>query len=162
MTKQTKQAATEETYTEVLDRAWGDMPADPILPDGSWRLSLVSGTRKAADGDHSEQIILFLKAKDPLSDVDPEALDALGSNFDYGSAKLSYTIWIETPSDYRKVGKIMELAGIADKVPNMNSLKNIRGAGGVVIGQLKQRSYPDKRTGEVVTVSDVKQLAKDE
>jgi len=130
-------------YDDILNRSWDDMPEAGLLPVGSWVITARNGAYLPPRDKTNARVIFFYKAKEPMDDVDPDALAELGitsGEYDLGMNEITYTIWIEGPRDWQKVKAHLELLGVdPEGLTLKESLKAVKGAD--VVAFLDQNSF---------------------
>lgn len=139
-------------YDDLLNRTWDDIPEDKLLPGGGW---LVAGRNaslvKPKEDGQSLKVLFNMKAKEPVS-VAQEELDDLG-DYDVTANDLTYTIYVEKPSDWNKVFKFLDTFGVT--VDRSDPILNSEGklafskafGGAEAIAEIGQRVY-QTREGE--------------
>lgn len=100
-------------YADIAERSWEEIPEAKTLPDGQWRVvgGNVSLIKPREEGG-SFKVLWNYKAAEPLANVDQEALDDLGTDYDITTNDLTFTQYIERAADWSKVKKHAELHGI--------------------------------------------------
>lgn len=91
-------------YDELINRTWEDVPEPELLPEGGWLLvgTNVGLVKPKKEGDKL-RILWSYKPKEPVA-VAQELLDELG-DYDFTVNTLTFTQWIEAPSDWDEVRK---------------------------------------------------------
>ena len=160
--KQTKIVATTEketkvsddTYEELLDKAWDEIPEESLLPSGTWRLAARSVSYKPGKGDTSPCFLFAYNPVAPGDDVDPDAVSDLGSDYDVSSNVVYFRLYVETNRDLRQVrshlekhlGFVMPPGSVPETLRNKSLAKAFRKT--QVLAHLGRRTYTD-RNGEV-------------
>lgn len=139
-----------DTYESILDKQWDDVQQSAVLPVGSWLLqgkNAVHQPAKSADGN--ERILFVYSVKEPMDDVDEDALADLGADYDYNENRVYASFWIETGRDLDAVRNHLIKHGVDVKGKTIKeSLEGFKGT--QVVSYLDERSYTNAG-GEVVT-----------
>jgi len=136
---------SNDTYEEIADRSWEDIPVEKTLPSGSWLLRGRNATyRDPKDEDGSPTVTFVHAVKEPMDDVDDGELKGLGEGYDFGQNRIFTTFWLETGKDYAKVRDFLAKHGII--VDPKKSVKESLGPfkGSEVVAILGAQSYRDK------------------
>lgn len=106
---------------------------------------------EAKDASKNDCLLLIYVAKEPLEDVDEDALAALG-DYDITQNKMFYRIYLETYSDWDKVAAHADKHNSvrAEVETNKEMLNRIKGSD--IIAWVDQRSY--EKNGEMVDSND--------
>ncbi len=138
-----------ETYESILDKQWDDIQKPEVLPVGSWLLqgrNAVHQPAKSADGN--ERILFVYSVKEPMDDVDEDALEALGADYDYTENRVFASFWLETGRDLDAVRNHLGKHGVDTKGQSIKeSLVAFKGT--QVVSYLDQKTY-DNAAGETV------------
>lgn len=154
---------SETSYEDILNRSVDELPEPKLLPAGSWVLKATGGARYVAARDENSkaQVRFFYEPVEPLSDVDDDQLEELGADYDYGNNILSFSVWIERETDWRKVVDHVKKHGVDTEgltvKEAMAAVKSAR-----IVGAVTQRQYLDKNTQEQRTVNDVNKFVAEE
>lgn len=145
-----------DNYEDILTTSWDEIPEPQNLPTGSWVLKGLGATfRRASEEGKSDQVSFLYEAVEPLDDVDADALEALGANYDYAANKLSAQFFVQGRADWDKVRKHLAKHGVDTEGLNIQeSLKAFRGKR--IAGYVGTRSYT--KDGEQVTINDIKKF----
>lgn len=149
----------QDNYSEILDRSWDDIPEPSLLPEGSWLLRGKNATYIPKKDTLNARVLFFYVPKEPMSDVDQEALDALGDDFDYaeGSDDIVKTFWIEKNAQWKDVKDHLALHGVEVKGRSQQeTLKAFKGT--EVVSFLVQKTVNTKNGPK--TVMDPSTFAK--
>lgn len=140
-------------YEDILNRSWDNIPKDQLLPEGSWLLRGQNATfQKAKTEDQSDRFLFVYQVKEPMSDVDAQALQSLG-DFDITSKQVFFTLFVQRPKDWDIVRAHLAKHGVpVSGVSIQDSLKAFKGT--EVIAYLGTKTFTSKQTGEVVTDND--------
>lgn len=138
-----------ETYESILDKQWDDIQKPEVLPVGSWLLqgrNAVHQPAKSADGN--ERILFVYSVKEPMDDVDEDALEALGADYDYTENRVFASFWLETGRDLDAVRTHLRKHGVDTEG---KTIKESLGAfkGTQVVSYLDHKTY-DNAAGETV------------
>lgn len=131
-----------DSYEDIADRSWDEIPEEKTLPGGSWLLRGRSASYKPAKDDNSSPAILFIHtAKEPMDDVDDEELQALGADYDIGQNRIFTRFYLETGRDYKRVRDFLEVHGV--EIDPKKSIKETLPAfkGTQAIAVLTSRSF---------------------
>lgn len=133
-------------YEDILNRTWDEIPEPVLLPAGGW---LLAGKNvalvKPKEEGKSLKILFSYQAKEAIS-VAEDLIEELG-DYDIAINDLSFTIYVENPSDWNKVRKHLALHGvemegsILDENGKLAFNKAFRGS--EVVAEIGQRSYDD-------------------
>lgn len=144
-------------YEEILKRTWDEIPEAQLLPVGSYRLRSKGATLVEAKEDgKNDSVLFFYNAKEPLDDVDTDALAAMG-DYDISQNTVFHRVWIESFTDWDDVRKHVAKHGI--EVLGSETIEDTfkRMKGSEVIAWLDQGSYTNK-AGELVTQNEPTQF----
>ena len=143
-----------ENYDDILDRSWDDVQKPQVLPDGSWKLNCRNASYVAAPAeDKSAKVLFFYEAVEPMDDVDVDALNALGDEYDISENDLVATFWVNKGKDWDKVRNHIKRHGIdVTGMTFKESFEAVRG--GEIIGYLGTRTY-ENRAGLEVTDNEI-------
>lgn len=146
-----------ENYEEILNRGWDEVPEVKVLPEGSWLLAGRNAAYKEPEGDSNPFLMFVYEPKEPMDDVDTDALDELGADYDFSNNRLFFRMWLETSADWDKVRKHLVKHGIDVSGSIKDSLDAFKGT--EIVSYLEQRSYTDN-AGEPQVTNDPTQFAK--
>ena len=133
---------TETNYSDIAKLTWGNIPEPKLLPDGSWLLrAQMAKYMPARDEDGNPQVLFVYGAKEPMSDVRAEDLDALGSNYDLGANRIFVRFYVSNAAEWDNVRKHLAKHGVEAEGPIVDTLKKVRGT--EVVGYLTTRSFVD-------------------
>ncbi len=139
-------------YEDILNQGRDEIPEPQLLPVGSWRLKNTGWSfMEAKDASKNDCVLFIYVAKEPLEDVDEDALASLG-DYDISTNKIFFRIWLETRADWDKVVKHIDKhnrVGV-DGEPVRDMLDGMKGS--EVIAWLDQRSY--EKNKEMVNSND--------
>lgn len=146
----------DDSYEAIAETSWDDLPDPQVLPKGTWRVKGKNAKRMAGGEGGNPYVLFFYKAVEPMSDVEDEDLNGLGTDYDFGINDLSFRIYTETLADFRKVEAHLAKHGIVpakDEETGKSegidaTLKKFRNA--EVLTVLGKRTFKDK-TGELRT-----------
>src|SRR5262245_17512479 len=135
-------------YDEILNGSWDNVPQDKVLPEGSWLLRGKNATfQKAKEADKSDRFLFVYQVREPMSDVDAQALQGLG-DFDITSKQVFYTVFIQRPKDWDTLKSHFAKHGVPTNGSIQESLKGFEGS--EVIAYLGTKTFTSK-SGDVVT-----------
>ena len=131
-----------ETYESILDRQWGDVPKPVVLPDGSWLLKGENVVHMPPKESGDQRVLFFYTPKEPMDDVDADAIEALGEDYDYGSNQVVYTIWLRH-NNWEPVRQHLALHGvdIGDNTTQKESFKAFKGT--EIVAYLTTKTFTD-------------------
>lgn len=134
-----------------------------MLPEGTWRLKVRGYKYRPATETASAQVVFFLMPIEPKEDVDTEALEALGEDYDLSINSATAQFWLGEARDWTKVFAFAEAAGIESEevaeVSRKEVFDMIRDR--YVVGYMKVETYTD-RAGAMVQKLVVSSFSKDE
>lgn len=155
MVRKVTQAAADEvaaeSYDDILDRSWSEMPKALNLPLGTYELEGRNASFLKADTDKNlnARVLIFDKVIQPMEDVDEDAIRALGENYDFTNNEVVTTIWLEKDVDWDEVNQNLQKRGLdTDSMTLRESLKAVKGTR--VLAYLNQGTFTT-RSGEVKT-----------
>lgn len=135
-------------YADIANMTWDNIPEPKLLPDGSWLLRGRNAAYIAKKENLNARVLFFYQAKEPMSDVDQDALAALG-DYDVTENDIVKTFWIEKQSQWNDVKAHLELHGVDVKGQSIpDSLKAFKGS--EVISYLIQKSINTANGPKVV------------
>lgn len=142
-------------YTELLKKSRKDIPTPELLPVGTWRLR----TQRAQffeprDEGQNPRAVVYLKAIEPLDNVDPDELSELPDDYDYGNTPLEYAFFLGELRDWDKLNKFFDLLGIDDTLTTEQALKAVGGQ--EVLAYVDQDTYTSKQTNQPETKNSPK------
>jgi hypothetical protein len=145
-----------DNYEDILSQSWDNIPVPKALPVGSYLLKAGSASfQPAKDADKSPSVLFVHSPKEAMDDVDREALEGLGENYDIAGNRLFTRIFIETAADWDKVRNLVKKHGVDVAGKSIqDTLKAVRGR--EIIGYVDQNTYEDKTTGELRTGNNTK------
>lgn len=137
----------EKSYEDLLKGSWGEIPEVKLLPVGTYLLRCRNVSFVAPKTDEGNPAVMFVyEVREAMDDVDQDALDELGSDYNVSENQIFERIWLERGADWDKLRKhilkhgIVE-ADIADMSPDA-SFKLVKGKD--VYGLVTQRQFKDK------------------
>jgi len=136
----------------LMQKAWTEIPVAQLLPVGTWGLRCKSASFKPAKEEgKSDTILVVYEAFEPSEDVSPDALEALGSNYDYTMLPIFHRIWIKSEADLDKFRGFLLKHGINcdDYATPMDAMKALKGT--TVLGYLQQSTFKDKTENTVAS-----------
>lgn len=147
---------SDETYESLLDRSWDEIPEVKALPVGSYRLRGRNASYKAGDGDKNPFFLFVYEVREPMDDVDEDALADLGPDYDVQENRVFHRIWVETGADMDGVRKHLAKHNVPLGGTIKDSLKAFKGT--EVIAYLDQRVF-ENSAGETVTENNAKSFS---
>lgn len=131
-------------YDDILNQTWEDVPEPQLIPNGGW---LIAGSTvalvKAKEEGKPHKVLFTYKPKQPVS-VPQDLLEDMG-DYDFSVNDLTFTIFVEAPSDWDKVRRHLDVHGIqlkgriVDDKGKLSFAKEFRGA--EVIANVDERTY---------------------
>lgn len=119
----------EADYSDILTKSWDEIPEPKTLPNGSYRLKGRNASFLPAKDDNSNpRILFFYSVKEPMDDVDQDALDALGPDYDMEENDVVATFWLQKSKDYANVKAHLKLHGVDVSGNIQDSLKAFKGS----------------------------------
>jgi hypothetical protein len=106
-----------EKYSELLSRSWDDIPEPKVLPEGTWLLKgrNVAYFPENEEKEKSARVAFFYEAKEPMDDVDAEALTSLGENYDFANNDIVKQFFINRDKDWATIRTFLGKHGIDTK-----------------------------------------------
>lgn len=139
----------------LMDTNYENLPeVMETIPTGTWKLRGRNGAYKEKTEEQSAKVLFFLVPSEPLSDVDPEALEAAGADYDFTNNQIVFTKYVENLRDVKQVLQIVKAFGVdLEGLSPREAVKKIRGKD--IIASVGTRSYRG-RMGQVTenTVSN--------
>lgn len=146
-----------DTYTDIMKVAWGEIPEPKLLPVGSWLLQLRNVTfLEPREEGQKGRVLFFYTPRAPMEDVSEDDLAALGQDYDFGENQVTYTIWIESSRDWKRVREHIAKHGteVDPALSIEENFKAVSKARPEIIGYLDQRSY-QTNAGEQKTDNNI-------
>lgn len=137
-----------QDYNDILNTAWDEIPEAKLLPGGTWLLRGKNASfQPPKEEGQNGKVLFFYIPVDPI-EVDQEALQELGEDYDVSENQIVYTIWIEGMRDWAKVRDHLAKHGIDDGSQTLaDSLKkSFRGT--QIVGHVGVRTFTPKGGGE--------------
>jgi len=134
-----------QSYEEILQKGWDEIPEPQFLPDGSYRFRCTGAkVMPPKNADQSARCVFAMEPQEAMDDVNSDALAALGEGYDISENVIFPTIWLSKGTDWAKVRAILTKLGVnlADYDTIEASLKAAKGC--EVIGYVTMRHYIDK------------------
>lgn len=141
--------ASASSLDALMDTDYDNLPdVMDTIPTGTWRLRASNTFYKDATEDQKAKAGIFLIPSEPLSDVDPEALEAAGADYDYTNNQIVFSQQMENLRDLKKVLDIVKKFGVdLSGLTPRAALKKVRGK--EIIASVGTRSYKSQRFGDV-------------
>lgn len=137
-------------YRDLLNRSRKDIPRPAVLPVGTWRLRAQRGQFfEPRQEDQNPRVVIWYKAQEPLSDVDPDELAELPADYDYGNTQLEAVFFLGELKDWDRLNKHFDLLGVEGDLTTAEALKAVGGR--EVNAYLDKDTFTDKSSGEPVT-----------
>lgn len=148
--------SSADALDALMDQDYSNLPEImETIPTGTWKIKAKNGFYKSATEEQKAKMGLFLIPMEPLSDVDPEALEAAGANYDYTNNQIVFTRQVENVREVKDFMKIVAAFGVdLDGLTPREALKKVGGK--VAIASIGTRSYKSATRGNVTenTVSN--------
>lgn len=147
-----------EKYTDLLSKAWGDIPEPKLLPTGSWLLKgrNVSVFPPREEGQ-ATRVAFFYSAVEPMDDVSEVELQGLGEDYSYSENDIVKQFFINRNKDWDKVRQHLALHGVEAQgsiKDTFDAFKNSE-----VVAYLGTKTFTDG-SGQTRTDNDPTQFAK--
>ncbi len=144
-------------YEDILNRSWGEVPKEKLLPKGSYLLKGQSAKFKAGDGDTNPYVLIVTSPVEAMDDVNEEEFAELGADYDVKGNRIFTRVYLERGADYDALKTILTKFGVdtSDKASLGDSLKEVRGK--EVVGFIGSRTFEVR--GETRTENTVSQWA---
>ncbi len=141
----------DQTYDDILDRSFDELQDDKILPLGTWNLRLRNTHFKQPSTEgQSAQVLFFYHPIEPTGDVDVEAMEALGENYDYTENQIVFKVWIEGNRSWRDLmNHLKKHIGIDWTAGSIREVLKKGCKGAEVMAELGERTY-ENNFGELV------------
>lgn len=160
------QGNTEEltNYVETLNKQWGDVPKDVVLPAGAYRLKLKKAKKVEPQGeDESFKPRYMYQIVEPCEDVDAEAFAAIPKK-DIDALTLFYTPWMSNGNDYRQMTEHLLKHGvnISKAKDRWEALEIVSQAQPEIIGYVEPVKFTYKRgpkAGQIEDRNELKEFA---
>lgn len=138
--------ATEDAIGGLLNKNWAAMPKKQLLPLGDWKYQH-KGAGKFTPGKEggSDRVTFVLVAKEPMENVDEDAIAELGDNYDYSLNTIFHTVFVGEAADWERVREVLEASGVELDGSIADSLKAVKGKS--VVAYTKVNTRTDNRTG---------------
>src|SRR5882724_7879461 len=135
------EAASSTALDALMYTDWENMPEVlDTIPTGTWKLRAKNGAYKDATETQSAKFLIFYIPSEPLSDVDPEALSAVGADYDFTNNQIVFTRYVENLRDVKQVMSLIALHGVdLDGLTPKQAIKKI--AGKDIVASVGTRSY---------------------
>lgn len=157
------EVASSAGLDALMDTDWENMPEVlDTIPTGTWKLRAKNGAYKDATENQSAKFLIFYIPAKPLDDVDPEALAAVGADYDFTNNQIVFTRYVENLRDVKGVMSLIALHGVdLEGLTPKQAIKKV--AGKEVIASVGTRSY-EGRFGHVTenTVANFARVGDDE
>lgn len=130
-------------YSDLLNRSRKDIPKPALLPEGMWRLRAQRAQFfEPRQEDQNPRVVVWYKAVEPLSDVDPDALAALPADYDFANTPLEANFWLGELKDWDKLNAHLDMLGVDSSLTVVDALKAVTGR--EVNAYLDQDTYTPK------------------
>jgi hypothetical protein len=138
------EAVSGAALDALMDTDWDNMPeVMETIPTGTWKLRVRNAAYKEASGDQNAKFLFFYIPAEPMNDVDPEALEAAGADYDFTNNQIVYTKYVENLRDLKAVMQIVQKHGVDLSGLNpKQAIKKLRGK--EVVASVGTRSYKNR------------------
>lgn len=128
----------------LMETDWDNMPEImETIPTGTWRLRVRNAAFKDASNDQNAKVLIFYIPAEPMDDVDPEALEAAGADYDFTNNQIVYTKYVENLRDLKAVMQTVQKHGV--DLSGLNPKQAIKKLNGKeVIASVGTRSYKNR------------------
>ena len=133
---------SENDYDDLLNRSWDEIPEPQPLPTGHYVLKGRNANYVPPKGDSSGKVLFFYSPQEPMTDVDRDALDALGDNYDIRNNDVVATFWVDRPKDWDAVRQHLKLHGVDPSGTIKETLGSFKGS--EVVAYLGSREFTRK------------------
>jgi len=145
---------SEQSYEEMLNESMDDIQEPQLLPTGSYLMRIAGfNPRPGKDGKKATILVIFSPVK-AMEDVDDEALEELGADYDIGISRVSHTVWYGDASERASAKRTFRLFGINPEGKTLAEVKELA-KDAMVVGNTVHETYTDKNSGELVTKSKI-------
>src|SRR5690606_4101030 len=128
-----------DDYDDILNRSWDDIPIPQVLPLGSYLLRNRNVTYKPATDTASARVLFFYNVREPMDDVDADALAELGEDYDLSTNQVVASFFVESARDWDTVRNHLALHGVDLSGKTIReAFKEVRGK--EVVAYLDQRT----------------------
>lgn len=142
---------SEAGYDELLKGAWGSIGKEKAIPEGTYRLKVRNVFAKKATDKASAQLVVFFTPLEPIldtagGDVDSEAFEELGDDYDLAINQVTGQFWLGELRDWQQVFDFANKLGIEyEEVAELSReevYKMMRSR--TVLGYVKAETYNGK------------------
>lgn len=125
----------------LMDTNYDNLPeVMETIPTGTWKLRARNAAYKEANGDQNAKVLIFMIPSEPLSDVDPEALEAAGDSYDFTNNQIVWTKYVENLRDLKQVLQVVKAFGVElDGLSPREAIKKVKNHD--IIASVGTRSY---------------------
>jgi hypothetical protein len=110
------------------------------IPSGTWKLRVRNAAFKDKTETQSAKALVFYIPAEPLDDVDPEALEAAGADYDFTNNQIVFTKYVENLRDVKGLIQFIQLHGVdTEGLSPKEALKKLRDH--EVVASVGTRSY---------------------
>ena len=147
-------ASAAVNYADILNESWDNIQEVVVLPIGSWLLRTRNASLQPPKTEGGNPSVLFVyEPKEPMQDVDQEALDALGADYNYSENRVFFRVWLETGADKDRLRQHIMRHGVDLTGMSIGeSLKAVKGT--EVVAYLSQKQITNKGSGETRVEND--------
>lgn len=106
---------TASTFETMFQKSRAEIPVPKTLPRGHYVLALrATFKRPPREEGKSGQLSFSFEALEPMEDVDPGELEALGENYSIKDNKISADFWLgeNNPQDWHRVWEHLAYYGV--------------------------------------------------
>lgn len=141
-----------ETYEDILNTGWGNIPRPKLLPIGSYVLKGKTATYQPPKSADKSPVVLFIySVGEPMEDVDSDAFEALGSDYDPSVNSIFHREYVDTAEGWNRVINHLAKHGVNadDYDTKAEAFKAFRGT--EVVAYLGQDAYVNAAGEQVVS-----------
>lgn len=152
-------AGDTKDYEQTLNKQWGDVPKDVILPAGSYRLKCLKVKNdKPNEVIDTEKVLFMYSVVEPCDDVDMKAFGAIAPK-DIQALVLMKDFWLRGGRDYRALTAHMVKHGVdLSKTTKRDECYPLL-PGSELIAFIEPENYVSKKTGEAGTSNRLREFA---
>jgi hypothetical protein len=152
---------SDDTYANYLDRGWDEIPEPVVLPGGTWTLQCKGVSFKKGDAGKSDVFLFNYIPVSPGADVDEDALDSLGADYDFAMNRIFKRFFISETQDLKRLrdhmlrhqGFRMPEGTIAEHMENIKPLRTALD-GTMITAELVPNTYTNS-SGDLIENNEV-------
>lgn len=144
-------------YIDIQTASWDEIPEKKTLPVGTYLLKGRSAKYNPPKEDGKNGNVMFVyEPRQAMDDVDDDAFQELGSDYDLANNPIFFRIWIERQTDWQNVKRHLEKHGIDVSGGIQKSFEQFKG--NEVLAYLSTRTFTNG-AGETVEDNDASNFA---